>query len=37
MTRRRDPMPPLTLPGLIAVVGLVLAIAAILPIILGAV
>lgn len=36
MTGRRDPM-PLTLPGLIAVAGLVLAIAAILPIILGAV
>jgi hypothetical protein len=36
MTRRRE-TPPLTLPGLIAVAGLVLAIAAILPIILGAV
>jgi hypothetical protein len=34
MTWRRE-MPPLTLPGLIAVAGLVLAIAAILPIILG--
>jgi len=37
MTRRRVPMPPLTLPGLIAVAGLILAIATVLPVILGAV
>lgn len=36
MSRRRE-LPQLTLPGLIAVAGLVLAIAAILPVILGAV